>query len=92
MSRAVSHSPYAHVARVRGHASGSVVAQRFPPTTATVQQIDEGSCLPVTDGNDLEMVALRLARLPWPFEVLEPPDLRTAMRDLASRLTAASRD
>ena len=90
VSRAVSQSPYAHVARVRVHASGSLVAQRFPPTTATVEPIDESSCLLVTGGNDLEMVALHLARLPWPFEVLEPPALRTAMRDLASRLTAAS--
>lgn len=89
VQRAISQSPYAYVARVRVEAPASLVSQEVPPTVGVVEAIDDASCTLVAGGNQLDWMAVHLARLPWPIEVLEPPELITAMRDLGSRLTAA---
>ena len=68
-----------------------LVARHVPPTVGTVEAVDESACVLVAGGSSLDWMALHLARLPWPIEVLEPPELIAAMRDLAARLTAAAR-
>jgi predicted DNA-binding transcriptional regulator YafY len=90
VQRSVSQSPYAHVARVRVRAPASAVSRLVSPTTGVVEPVDEDSCLLVAGGNEVDWMALHLARLPWPIQVLEPPELITAMRDLATRLSAAT--
>jgi len=91
VQRAVSQSPYAYLARVRIAAPEPLVARHVPPTVGTVEAVDESACVLVAGGSSLDWMALHLARLPWPIEVLEPPELIAAMRDLAARLTAAAR-
>jgi predicted DNA-binding transcriptional regulator YafY len=48
-------------------------------------------CILATGGDDLEWMAMHLGRLPWEFEVLEPPELLEAMREMAERLARAAR-
>ncbi|MBB3050614.1 putative DNA-binding transcriptional regulator YafY [Prauserella isguenensis] len=44
-------------------------------------------CLLVSGGDDLDWIALHIARLPFECEILEPPELRDAAARLARRLT-----
>lgn len=88
--RAITQSGYGHVARVRFAAPKSMVEQRISASVGTVTADGSGHCIFEAGGNDLDAMALHIAFLPWPVEVLEPPELRQAFARLASRLAAAA--
>lgn len=90
VARAVSRSPYRHVARVRYAAPAHVVADLVPPTAATVEPVDDETCVLVAGADRLENLAVHLVSLDIPCEVLEPPELVAAMRRLADRLVRAA--
>ncbi|HWV22911.1 MAG TPA: YafY family protein [Thermomicrobiales bacterium] len=64
------------------------VSTFLPRHFAIVEPIDEDRCLVSAASSDLEWFAWRLARLPYPMHVLEPPELRDAFRQHADRLAA----
>lgn len=88
--RAISHSGYDHVARVRMAVSRSVAAQTIPPSVGTITADGRHHCILEAGGNDLDSMAMHLGRLPWELEVLDPPELRDAMRRQAERLLRAA--
>lgn len=90
VQQGTSVEPYPHVARVRLHASKDAAAEYLPPTVGTLETVDEATCLFVAGGHDLESMAWHLARLPWRFQVLGPPELMAVMRSLAVRLSDAA--
>lgn len=90
VTRGVSRSAYPHDVTVRVHAPASAVADMFGPTVAQVEARSDGHCLLRTGGQDLQGIAAHLAFLPWEFEVVEPPQLRQALREVAGRLERAS--
>lgn len=92
VQRSVSQSPYRHVARVRVHASAADVAGIVSPSTGQTEALDDGTTLLTTGGNRLDWMAMHLAALPWPVEVVDPPELGAAMCVLGRRLLAASGD
>lgn len=88
--RSISVTVYRHVARVLIDAPRSVVTQTLPVSVGTVTAQGRERCILEAGGNDLEVMALHLARMPWSFAVLEPAELREAMRAQAARLIAAA--
>lgn len=89
VSRSISVTVYDHVARVRVHASKHAVQQQVPPSVGRVAADGPDRCVLEAGGQDLRVMALHLGRLPWPFEVLSPPELRTVMAEQGRRLLAA---
>ena len=91
VSRSVTQSPYRHVARVRFDAPAAEVAQHIPVGAGTVEAVDAGSCVLTAGTDHLDHLCVYLASVGADFEVLDPPELRAVLSDLAARLTRAGR-
>jgi predicted DNA-binding transcriptional regulator YafY len=63
---------------------------RVSPTDGTVEEVEGGTLLRF-GADDLEWASSYLVRLECDFVVLQPPELRTSMRRMAARLSAAAR-
>lgn len=87
--RSITRSGYDHVARVRIAAPKREVDERVPPSVGTVTADGPDHCVFEAGGNDLAGMALHIALLPWPFEVLSPPELREVVLAQGRRLLAA---
>ncbi len=61
VGRAISASPYRHVARVRYRASKEVLAQHFSPASVTISDDGPDACVVVTGADDPQRLALYLA-------------------------------
>jgi predicted DNA-binding transcriptional regulator YafY len=84
-------SPYYFFATVRVLAPYAVVHDRVSPGSATVSDLGEAdACLLQAGADNLYSLAFHLCWLGFEVEVLEPPELRTALADLGSRMTRAS--
>ncbi|MFI5694963.1 helix-turn-helix transcriptional regulator [Kribbella sp. NPDC051586] len=79
-------APWDIVARVRVQADAATVARLIPPSQGVVDPIDANTCEVRFAANDLGPLVSGVIRLYWPFEILEPPELRTAVHDHARRL------
>ena len=90
VSRSVTQSPYRHVAKVRFEAPAAEVAQHIPPSAGTVEAEGEDACVLTAGADHLDHLCVYLASVGADFTVLEPPELRTVMADLAARLTRAA--
>lgn len=90
VQQGVVSSPYPHVARVRVHAPAGVVAAAVPARAASVEAVDDASCVLVAGGENLRGLAFHLAILGHDFEVLEPPELAEALRALGGRMLRAA--
>ncbi|NJP34617.1 helix-turn-helix transcriptional regulator [Micromonospora thermarum] len=88
VQRSVTAAPYRYVARVRVHAPPDRVREMVPPQVGRVEDDRDGWCLLVLGGDNLDWLAVHVARLGFDAEVLEPPDLREAAGRLARRLSA----
>ncbi|MGW0520745.1 helix-turn-helix transcriptional regulator [Crossiella sp. NPDC003009] len=88
VQHSVAEAPYRHVARVRVHAPAGRIRELVPPQVGRVEEDGDGCCVLVVGGVDLDWIAVHVARLGFPAEVLEPPELRAAMGRLATRLAA----
>ncbi len=89
VQRAVSVAAYPHRARVRIHAPAEEVRRRTTPAGATVEPLDERSCLLLSGAETLHGLAFHLGLLGWDFEVLEPPELRDLVAELGGRFARA---
>ncbi|MBI4941174.1 MAG: WYL domain-containing protein [Actinobacteria bacterium] len=89
VGQAVTSSPYRWQARVRVHAPVADVAARVPVTVARLEA-DGDRCLLTTGAHDLGQLVGHLAALPWDLDVLDPPELRDAVRAAAQRLARAA--
>jgi predicted DNA-binding transcriptional regulator YafY len=89
VQRAVSVAAYPHRARVRILAPAEEVRRRTTPAGATVEPLDDRSCLLVSGAETLHGLAFHLGLLGWDFEVLEPPELRDLVAELGGRFTRA---
>jgi len=81
-------------ARVRLHAPAEVIAShdRVTPAAGLLRPVDEHSCIMETGSGSLQDLVGYLTSLDVAFEVLDPPELRTLLRELADRYTAAAAD
>ncbi|MBU8825462.1 helix-turn-helix transcriptional regulator [Mycolicibacterium goodii] len=90
VGRAISASAYPYVARVRYFAPEQVVAQRFPPGTATFEPDGPDACIVTSGAEDPRHLAMYFATVGHEFEVLEPPELIDAVHAMADRLRRAA--
>ncbi|MFC4565622.1 helix-turn-helix transcriptional regulator [Nocardiopsis mangrovi] len=89
VQRSVTAAPYRYLARVRLHARPDQVSELVPPQVGRVEEDDrDGWCVLVVGADDLDLIALHVARLGFEAEVLEPPELRQTAALLARRLAA----
>ncbi len=88
--RSISSSPYRYSARVRYQAPQAVVAQKFPPASATVEADGPDACIVTAGADDPERMVLYFATVGYDFEVLEPPEVAAAVGVVAARLHAAA--
>jgi len=79
-----------HPAKVRFHAPVEQLAEQLAPAGGLLTPIDERSCLLETGGDSLHELAAYLGSLGVAFNVLDPPELRALLRDLAARYAAAA--
>lgn len=86
--RSVTEAPYRYLARVRVHARPHQVRELVPPQVGRVEDDTDGWCVLVVGGEDLDWLAVHVARLGFDAEVLEPPELRETAATLARRLAA----
>ncbi|WP_443089433.1 helix-turn-helix transcriptional regulator [Yinghuangia sp. ASG 101] len=84
----IAEAPYRHIARVRLLARPDQVRELVPPQVAHVEDDGDGRCVLVVGADDLDWIALQVARLGFEAEVLEPDALREAAAALARRLAA----
>ena len=89
VSRGVAVMGYDTRARVRLHTSLENASRSISPTVAMLEVGDDGTTI-ANIGGDADWIARYLAGLEWPFEVLEPDDVRTELRALGQRLLDAS--
>jgi predicted DNA-binding transcriptional regulator YafY len=88
--RGVRTSVWTWQARVRIHAPASVVAERSNPTSGRITPLDDQTCELAAGTDSLHDLAIYLTKFEVPFTVLEPPELRAVLRELAARYTAAA--
>ncbi len=88
--RGVGSLQWKHQARIRFRAPVDVVAERLPPEAGQLQPVDDQSCVLETGSDSLHDLVRYLTRLDMGFEVLDPPELQTLLRELAARYTAAA--
>jgi predicted DNA-binding transcriptional regulator YafY len=79
-------APWDIVARLRVHADAATVARHLPPGQAVVEPIDTTTCEVRLAANDLGPLVAQVARIYWRFEILDPPELRTAVHLHGRRL------
>jgi predicted DNA-binding transcriptional regulator YafY len=89
--RGVTSLAWKYPARVRLHAPAEVIADRLTPAAGVLTAIDEHTCLLQTGSDSLHDLAGFLGSLGVPFTVLDPPELRDHLRDLADRYATAAR-
>lgn len=85
---AIAVAPYRFTARVLVHATAAEVARHVSAAAVLLEPVGPDRCLLVAGGEDLDLMAWHVARLPFDVEVLEPTELRTAAGVLARRLAA----
>ncbi|MFE7743241.1 helix-turn-helix transcriptional regulator [Nocardia sp. NPDC057455] len=89
LSRGVTTAPYRYAARITLAVAAEVAAERIAPTVGVIEAVDAESCVLRTGSDSLDELAIYVAGFGFGFRVLEPPELRTRIRELAARLGAA---
>ncbi|GAA4528871.1 MULTISPECIES: helix-turn-helix transcriptional regulator [Nonomuraea] len=87
--RGAGSTAWRHQARVRLHAPVGVVADRLTPAAGLLTADGDGALLE-TGGDSLHDLAGFLGSLGVGFEVLDPPELRAHLRELAARYASAA--
>jgi predicted DNA-binding transcriptional regulator YafY len=79
-------APWDIVARIRVHADAATVARLIPPSQGMVDPIDATICEVRFAANELGPLVAQVSRIYWPFEILDPPELRAAVHAHGRRL------
>lgn len=86
---AITTAPYRYHAIVDFDAPASEVSALVPPTVANLEPLGTSSCRLTAGANDLDYLAIQIARLDIPFHVREPAELQARVAELATRLASA---
>ena len=90
LTRGVSTAPYRYQARITLHAPAQVAADRLPPTVGAIEAVDERTCLLHTGSNSLDEIAIYVGLAGFRFQVHDPPELITRVRELSAQLAEAT--
>jgi predicted DNA-binding transcriptional regulator YafY len=89
VQKGVSSAMWRIMARVILHVPAAEVADRLPPA-ATLEPIDEHSCVMTAGADTPQWLAIGLTMLDVDFEVVEPPELVEQLRTLSDRYRRAT--
>jgi predicted DNA-binding transcriptional regulator YafY len=89
VARSLRAAPQRHQARVTVRAPAAEL-QRRRWLAGTVEPLDDGSCEYRTADDNLDWLAMRVAMLGADYVVHEPPELVERLREIATRITAAT--
>ncbi|MFI2212113.1 helix-turn-helix transcriptional regulator [Streptomyces sp. NPDC020141] len=89
-ARGISTSAYRYRGRFTLRAPIAAAAERIPPTTGVLEEVDEHSCVLHAGSDSLDELALYVALFGFRFEVHEPPELVARVRELAGLLAGAT--
>ena len=87
--RSIATMPAPWLAEVLLRTTLDEARQWISPLAGVLEETEDGVLLRAT-GDSLAHMARYLAWLPWPFQVLGPPELRRELRVLADRLLAGA--
>jgi predicted DNA-binding transcriptional regulator YafY len=90
VGRAISTNQFRHTARVLLHCPAAQIADWVGPAFGTIVEIDDESCELRTGADHLEQIAVWAAMLRVEFAVIEPVELKDALRSVAQRLERAA--
>jgi predicted DNA-binding transcriptional regulator YafY len=85
----IASGAYRYQAVFRLRAAAAEVADRLASSVATVEAVDDTTCLVSTGSNSLDELVLYLGLLGFPFEVVSPPEVADHARTVAARLASA---
>jgi predicted DNA-binding transcriptional regulator YafY len=89
VSEGTTIAPYAIEARIELYVPPEVATRVVPPTLGVTEPIDEVTTLLRIGADALDNLAFHALGLPCRFEVLDPPELRARVRELAARISRA---
>jgi predicted DNA-binding transcriptional regulator YafY len=87
--REVAFSGWSVHARIAVDAPAEEVLARINPTVGVVESVDPQSCVLVTGGDSVEIIAAYIGMLGLDFHVSEPPELVDAIAALGARYRRA---
>jgi len=88
---AVTHGPYPQAATVRIGLPLEQVSERIPGRAATLEADGPDACILRAGDDDLRWIAVRLAQLGAPVEVLDPPELLDVIRGIGEWASTVGR-
>ncbi|GAB2597604.1 helix-turn-helix transcriptional regulator [Kribbella endophytica] len=88
-SQDIASGGYKYQAVFRVHASAFEVGDRLAPSVASVEAVDDATCLVRTGSNSLDELVLYMGLLGFGFEVVSPPEVAAHARTVAARLAGA---
>lgn len=91
VSDSLSSAQYETVARVILYAPLRELAPRLAPSAGHLEALDDERCLLVLGGYNLRKLGLYIGLFDCDFEVVEPPEFRRELEELAQRFTRAAR-
>lgn len=86
VSKSIAHVPNPYSARVTLHGSMEVLSKRISPSLGALEAINQHSCMLHTGSHSLEAITIHLLLLGVEFQVHEPAELITYIRELGARL------
>ncbi|AYY13295.1 YafY family transcriptional regulator [Actinobacteria bacterium YIM 96077] len=90
VARQVSVAPRTHQARILLHGSFERLRERIPAAAGTLVDIDGRACVLNTSANSLNEIAVNISMIGVDFDIIEPAELITHVRDLAERYARAA--
>ncbi|MEV8451728.1 YafY family protein [Streptomyces sp. NPDC052095] len=89
VSKGVSIGAYPDRAVIRLKAGIDRAAERISPSAGVLEAVDADTCLLRTGAHGVEVLIIHAMMTGFDFEVVEPPELRDAIRGLRDRLSRA---
>lgn len=89
VSEGLALAPYVWQAEVLLKVGADLASEAISPLAGRVEPVEGGALLRL-GADDLDWIARFVASMPFGFEVVSPPELREAVRDVARRLLEAT--
>ncbi|GAB2517454.1 helix-turn-helix transcriptional regulator [Nocardia heshunensis] len=90
VSHGVTSGPYRYQVRLLLHAPIDTAAERIAPTVGVLEAVDAKTCVLHTGAHSLDAIASYMTHFGFEFSVLDPPELRARLRELAALLVRAA--
>ena len=86
VTRSITASPYRYQVRFRVRGSLAELRGRMPPWAGVLEPMDESYCVLTMGGDSCETIAAMIIHAGVEFSLIEPAELASPMREIATRL------